>query len=233
MKNLVVTLFLFLVATVTVNAQKAKKTVSKPKTKTVKSKTTANSNKVELEMLIKQDDGSTTFEKLKTGDKLIYEVNAGGSTYSFIVTLNKANAKDGYDFNYEMTNENNTKGHVSFSKETLWETRNYVNYFKGGELALKDAVSVWLSGINFSEMPDKKTEIALDYNAPQTYYRPENDEYAPTINFKGKSVKIDGFFINNAVDGKGDKTIYIHNTSANTLILKMDVGFTIELKEIR
>jgi hypothetical protein len=231
MKKLVVALFLFLVAGVTANAQKAKKTVSKPKAKTVKPQTTVN--KVELEMLIKHDDGTTTFEKLKTGDKLVYEVNAGGSTYNFIVTLNKANAKDGYDFNYEMTNENNTKGHVSFSKKTLFETRNYVNYFKGGELALKDAVSVWLSGINFAEMPDKKTEITLDNNPAETFYRPENDVYEPTINFKGKEVKVDGFFINNAQDGKGDKTICIQNTSANSLILKMDLGFTIALKEIK
>ncbi|MBP6430318.1 MAG: hypothetical protein KA319_00950 [Ferruginibacter sp.] len=231
MKKLIVALFLFLIAGITANAQKAKKTVSKPKTKVVKSQTTVN--KVELEMLIKHDDGSTTFEKLKTGDKLVYEVNAGGSTYNFIVSLNKANVKDGYDFNYEMTNENKTKGHVKFSFQTLWDSKQYVNYFKGGELTLKDAITVWLSGSNFADMPSKKTDMTLDNNPVETFYRPENDVYEPTILFKGKQVKIDGFFINNAEDGKGDKTICIQNSSSNTLILKMDLGWTIELKEIK
>jgi hypothetical protein len=75
--------------------------------------------------------------------------------------------------------------------------------------------------------------MSFDGKAAETFYRPEKDEVTPTINFKGKNVNIDGFIINNKEDGTGDKTIWIHNSSANTLILKMDIGFTIELKEVK
>lgn len=46
-------------------------------------------------------------------------------------------------------------------------------------------------------------------------------------------MKIEGFIINNAADGTGNKTWWINGISSNSLILKMDMGWTIELKEIR
>ncbi len=238
MKKSSTTLFCLISFFLFTNAQKVAKTkTSKTKTTVAKKPTvkkpTISKDVIDLDLLIKLEDGSVETEKLKKGDKLIYGVNAGGNEYDFIVTLNKANPTDGFDFNYEMTNANKTKGHVKFSFQTAWDTKKYVNYFKGGELNLKDAITVWLSGSNFADMPSKKTDITLDNNPVETFYRPENDVYEPTIILKGKEVKLDGFYINNAEDGKGDKTICIQNTSANSLILKMDVGFTITLKEVK
>ncbi|MBL7702321.1 MAG: hypothetical protein JNM14_08720 [Ferruginibacter sp.] len=185
-----------------------------------------------LPLIIKNDDGSSEFYDLKKGDKLVYQVKAGGSEYEFIVTLNEP-GKNALDFNYEMTNSNNTSGHITISDEAKGNATRYVNYFRGGELNLTDACTVWLSGKNFSDMPNKKTVMQLDNNAPETFYRPEKDEVSPVVKVKGEDKKLEGFIINNAADGTGKKTIWVHGISSNSLILKMDLGWSIVLKEIR
>ncbi|MBL0145803.1 MAG: hypothetical protein IPP48_08610 [Chitinophagaceae bacterium] len=236
MKHILLFTALFLgVQAVTFSQKTAKsKTVAKKKiTKTTKAKTVIAPQTVSLEMFIKNDDGSSTMEPLAAGDKLIYAVNAGGQQYDFIVTLRKANYETGIEFDYEMTNGNKTKGHVKIDSKAKSESKKYLNYFKGGKINLTDACTVWMTYANFMDMPEKKTEMTLDDNETEIFYRPEKDEVTPTINFKGKPVKIDGFMINNAEDMKGDKTMWIQNSSSNSLILKMDLGWTIELKEIK
>lgn len=186
-----------------------------------------------LPIMIKNDDGSTSSYDIKKGDQLVYQVSAFGAEYDFIVTVNSESSENGIDFNYEMTNSSNTKGHVTISADAKNKATKYVNYFKGGELNLTDACTVWLSNKNFSDMPSKKTVMQMDNNSPQTFYRPENDEVAPLVKIKGENKKLDGFIINSAADGKGDKTLWINGISSNSLILKMDLGWTILLKEIR
>ena len=185
-----------------------------------------------LPMMIKNDDGSTESYDIQKGDKLVYQVKAGTNEYDFIITIN-GESENGIDFNYEMTNSSNTKGHVLLSYKAKNEATHYVNYFRGGELNLMDACTVWLSGKNFSDMPDKKTTMTIDAGEPETFYRPEKDEVTPVVKIKGQDKKIDAFIINNAADGTGNKTMWINGISSNSLIVKMDLGWTIVLKEIR
>lgn len=185
-----------------------------------------------LPLIIKNDDGSSEFYDLKKGDKLVYQVKAGGSEYEFIVTLNDP-GKNAIDFNYEMTNSNKTSGHVTISDSAKSRATKYVNFFRGGELNLTDACTVWLSGKNFSDMANKKTTITLDNGAPETFYIPKNDEVSTVVKIKGEDKKVGAFIINNAADGNGKKTMWIHDISTNSLIVKMDLGWSILLKEIR
>ncbi|MEO6541714.1 MAG: hypothetical protein ABIN74_12000 [Ferruginibacter sp.] len=185
-----------------------------------------------LPLIVKNDDGSSVFYDLKKGDKLVYQVNAGGNEYEFIVTLNDP-GENALDFNYEMTNSNKTSGHVTISGNAKNEAIKYVNYFRGGDLNLTDASAVWLSNKNFSDMPDRKTVMQLDNNTPETFYRPQNDDVSPVVKIKGEDKKLEAFIINNAADGNGKKTMWIHGISSNSLIIKMDMGWTIVLKEIR
>lgn len=185
-----------------------------------------------LPMMIKNDDGSTESYEIKQGDKLVYQVKAGGNEYEFIVTINDPGT-NAIDFNYEMTNSNKTSGHVTISTKARSEATRYVNFFRGGELKLTDACTVWLSGKNFSDMPDKKTTMTLDNGAPEIFYRPEKDEVNPVVKIKGADKKLDAFMINNAADGTGNKTMWINGISSNSLIVKMDLGWSIVLKEIR
>lgn len=235
MKRIIsITLALFLCATISF-AQKAKGP-AKGKTKTTQKTTKAKvktQDPLVMPLMIKGDDGSSSFFDLKRGDKLVYHVNANGKEYDFIVTINDESYEKGVDFNYEMTDPVNLKGHVLISAKGKNESNKYVNYFRGGEMQLDDACTVWMTGLNFSDMPNKQTTMIIDNNEPETFYRPDNDEVYPVVNVKGKMMKIDGFRINNAKDGSGNKTLWINGISSNSLILKMDLGWTIELKEIR
>jgi hypothetical protein len=185
-----------------------------------------------LPMMIKNDDGSTGSYDIQKGDKLVYQVKADGNEYDFIVTINDEGEK-GIDFNYEMTNSNKTSGHVTISNQARSEATKYVNFFRGGELKLTDASTIWLSGKNFSDMPNKKTTMTLDNGVPETFYRPENDEVNPVVKIKGEDKKLDAFIINNGADGTGNKTMWINGISSNSLIVKMDLGWSIVLKEIK
>jgi hypothetical protein len=185
-----------------------------------------------LPMMIKNDDGSTASYDIQKGDKLLYQVKAGGNEYDFIVTIN-SDDENGLDFNYEMTNSNKTSGHVVISNKARNEATKYVNFFRGGELKLTDASTIWLSGKNFSDMPNKKTTMTLDNGVPETFYRPEKDEVNPVVKIKGEDKKLDAFIINNGADGTGNKTMWINGISSNSLIVKMDLGWSIVLKEIK
>lgn len=186
-----------------------------------------------LDLYCKNEDGSLTSEALQRGDKLVYHVHAQGKEYDFILTLLDASYERGVDFNYEMTDPINMKGHVVIKSKAKNDSKKYINYFSGGELILTDACAIWLSGINFRELPNKETKMTFDNGTPETFYNKDGNEVTPTINFKGKPVMLDAFSLNNAADGKGDKTLWVLNGSGNPLIVKMDLGWTIELKEIR
>ena len=186
-----------------------------------------------LPIMIKNDYGTVETYRIKKGDKLVYEVNAFGDKYNFIVTINDQTDKGGLDFNYEMTNANKTSGHVIISAEAKSNATKDVNYLGGGDLNLTEECTVWLSGKNFGDMPQKKTVMQMDNNSPETFYVPEKHKVNPVIKIKGEDKILDGFMINNAADGNGDKTLWINNISTNSLILKMDLGFSIQLVEIK
>lgn len=186
-----------------------------------------------LPVLVKNNDGATETYNIQKGDQLIYQVSANGAEYDFVVTVNAESDEDGIDFNYEMTNRNNTKGHVMITADARKSATKYTNYFKGGELILTDASTVWLSEKNFSDMAQKKTIMQLDNGSPETFFRSGEDEVNPEVKIKGAYKKLAGFQISNSADGEGTKTMWVNDISSNSLILKMDLGWTIILKEIR
>jgi hypothetical protein len=82
-------------------------------------------------------------------------------------------------------------------------------------------------------MQQKKTVIQMDNGSPETFYLPEENEVYPVVKIKGEDMKLNAFMINNAEDGKGDKTLWINDISSNSIIVKMELGWSIVLKEIR
>lgn len=230
MKRSVSFLALVLFFTVGAFGQKIKTPVDKSKSAGAPVK---KKEPIFMPLSIINDDGSASSYNINRGDKLVYHVSFGEKEYDFIVTINDAGYEKGVDFNFEMTAPVNKKGHVTISGKARAESSRYINYFSGGELNLTDACTVWLTNKNFSEMPEKKTIMTLDDGSPEVFYRPEKDDVNLVVNVKGKKMKIDGFSINNAADGTGNETLWINNISSNSLILRMDLGWTIELKEIR
>ncbi|TAD91319.1 MAG: hypothetical protein EAY75_03760 [Bacteroidetes bacterium] len=208
-----------------------KKTVAKkPVPKGKKIITTTGKTMLSLQVI---KDDATYFYDIVKGDKLVYEVNANGNKYDFIVTINNYDYNTGIDFAYEMTNESKTKGRVRISSKALQSSKKYVNYFTGGELKLVDALTVWMSYDNFNEISTRKTNLTFDNGAAETFYRPEADAVNPEIVFKGENVVLDGFKMTNEANGSGSKEVWVHNISSNPLILKMDIGIIIELRAVR
>jgi len=227
-------LFALLFASFFCHAQKAKPVPAKKPVARIKPKPAAKPDtNFTIPLMVQKEDGEMYYYDLKKGDQLVYHVNAMGQEYDFIVTLNHYSYASGIDFNYEMTAPANKQGHVTISPKAKASSRKYHNYFSGGELKLTDATTVWFCDDNFGDMPEKKTRLTLDNGTPEIFYRPEKDEVMPVIKVKGKDRPVEGFIVNSKADGTGDKTMWIHGISSNPLILKMDLGWTIELKEIR
>jgi hypothetical protein len=221
-----------------VQAQKTGKKPVKTKT-TVRKKKTVAPKPVEriaeiLEEPIMSMDGDKSLYMGQTGDKLVYEVNAGGQVYDFIITIQQPKSDAyRYSFDWEMTAPVNKSGHVNISKTAAYDSKKYMNYFKGGDLNLTDACTVWMTGENFGEMPDKKTTMQFDSNEPETFYRKDEAETEQAIKYKGKEIKLDIFKVDNDKEGGDHRQVWIQGISAFPLIVKMDLGWTIRLKEIK
>ena len=180
-----------------------------------------------------KDDVTLSYD-LKKGDKLVYHVTNNGNEYDFTVTINTFSYDKGIDFSYEIGAPVNKKGHVNISGPAYRTSRKYVNYFAGGELKLTDACAIWLChDAYYEDLNSKKTVMTMDNGAPETFYEPEDDAVEHEIIFKGETVKVDALRLNNKSDGNGSKEVWVHNSSGNPLIIKMDVGYTIELKEVK
>ena len=237
MQKFVVALFAFmLIGSTSYSQTKAKpkpRTVTKSKAKKGKKMAIGAAKTLNLGLSVLKDEATYTYD-LKKGDKLVYHVNNYGKEYDFIVSINGFDYDKGIDFNYEMTAPASKTGHVKISPAAFHNSRKYVNQFNGGELALTDASTVWLCYDAFyDDMPRRQTSMTIDGGAPETFYRPEEDAVEHEIMYKGELVKVEAFLINNKQDGTGNKEVWVHNSSSNPLIIRMDMGWTIELKEIR
>lgn len=216
-------------------AQKApKKPIKKAtySTKKVKASLPKVTVRKPADEVIYTKENSTSIFDIQNGDTLIYEVNASGSTYDYWVIVNEFSYEKGIDFSWLMTDPVNKSGRVKVSPSAKSDATKYVNYFAPGVMQLKDACTVWLSGKNFGDMPSKETMIQLDNDAPEKFSRPENDEVTYDINYRGKEIKLDAFIIQSNGESY-NKQIHILNTSGNPLIVAMDLGWTIRLKEVR
>jgi hypothetical protein len=236
MKKLGLILLLFVLAN---NVEAQKKTAKKaPAKKTAKGKKSSSKKKTSggdgvLDELICYEGGPCTFN-IHRGDTLVYAVNNSGQQYNFLVIPNKFDVSGGADFNWVMTEPINRKGRVTISSAALKSGKKLVNYFSGGELKLTDASAVWLSTDNFKEITKGETKISMDASEPETFSSPETDAVTPTINYKGKEITLDGFAIESKPGGNASrKELWVLNITNNLLIIRMDLGWTIELKEIR
>lgn len=231
-----------LLFTLACGVQAQKKTVKKaPAKKAAKGKKSSSKKKTSsgdpiLDELICYEGGPCTFNIYK-GDTLVYNVNASDKSYQFLVIPNKFDVSTGADFNWVMTAPVNRKGRVTISAAALKSGKRLINYFNGGDLKLTDASAVWLSTDNFKDitnMNKPETKIAMDAGEPETFGSPEADAVTPTINYKGREITLDGFAIESKPGGNASrKELWVLNITNNLLILKMDLGWTIELKEIR
>ena len=82
--------------------------------------------------------------KMQVGDQLVYRVEAGDVEYDFTVTPTKL-SKSEIVFKYEMSAPANKNGVITMTADALKNSTAMYNRFSGGNVTLKDEVSVFAS----------------------------------------------------------------------------------------
>lgn len=168
----------------------------------------------------------------KAGQVLVYGVDFNGTAYDFIVHVKSVD--NGLVFDYEMTNANNTKGSVHISAKAMDDALSQNNYFTGGEMKLDDMTTVWVSRkVLMDIIEDGVTGISTDAGATQTKIQQKSvgHDYQAMNGVSGKMMNDLSYVYLESPDGSAK--YWIHLNKGNPLILKMDLGWTIWLKEIK
>lgn len=166
--------------------------------------------------------------KLKAGSVLTYKVTNAGQSYVFTVTLKSWEPDRSFD--YDMGEPANLKGNVTLTAGALANATGQVNMFSGGPLSLTDRTTVWLSKTVFNSLKTEfQARVSVDGGTPITLLNNYEDKYNVPVD--GKDT---GLNIIYAEEQSGKPYHYwILNDAENPLIVKMELGWTIELTEIK
>jgi len=162
------------------------------------------------------------------GDQLIYKVNYNGDIYNFEVTLISIGEK-GIIFSYNMP-ERNKAAKIEISRDAMSNAAELYNYFNGKDQLLTEQISVWLSRKSFKDLNEGKTLMDAG-DGIQAFNKQEDLTY--TFSSNGKKTSVAGFRIDNGMSETAHRQLWVLNNQANPLILKMDLGWTIELIEVK
>lgn len=165
---------------------------------------------------------------IKVGTVLVYEVNNEGKKYQFIVTVKKL--EQGITFDWQMTAPINIKGTLEMPEEAVENADGLFNYFTAGNTKLTTQTSVWISRLMWTEMhsEDEMVAISLDGGEPIGFFRESGENYS-TQNM-GSAVQLKTSVLKSLSDAE---TITVWENEKFPIILKMYLGWTIELKEIK
>ncbi len=165
---------------------------------------------------------------VQTNNQLVYNITTGGSPYNFIVEV--VNRQPDLTFNYSMTNAANTRGQLVITQGDLDTAHGQFNYFGGGKDTLRRMTSVWISKACYQEIiTDKKTvfEFPAGFGMKkETYSLTKEEDY--TISVNGKPLIVSTLVLKNE---KGNMYRILKNPN-DPLVLQMELGFQIEIKEI-
>lgn len=176
-------------------------------------------------------NGSTLVTK-KPGFVMVYGVDFNGSTYDFIVRVKEV--EDGLTFDYEMTNATGTKGTVHITEDALDDALTQNNYFSGGKLDLSDQTSVWVSRKILQDLiEDGETFVSPDGGETSTklVQKKVAHDYKAMNSISEEMMEEISYVYAESPDGS--IKYWIHLSKSNPIILRMELGWSIWLKEIR
>lgn len=173
------------------------------------------------------------------GSKLIYGVRSAGKEYDFIVTLKSLNGAKGFD--WVMTAPINKEGTIVHHPKALVSAHEMHNYFQSGTINLQEnALSVWLSsevfghfiayplrGVNLRVIGSKEIDLIFYRDAKK-----ENLEIL--VNGKAETVQVYTARSKSAQEPAGLEGYFsFYCDAVLPIILRMNLGFYIALKEVR
>src|SRR3569833_2289265 len=102
---------------------------------------------------------------VKPGTKLIYDDDADGKKYNFIVTVNDLK---GSSINWEMTDPVHISGRITQTPKAIASANTMYNFFQAGDKKLDDkTLSVWVSQKCFNQFDKHGSQpIKMFLNGP-------------------------------------------------------------------
>ncbi len=172
--------------------------------------------------------------ELKPGTKMIYSVFRNGNYSNLILTINTIFPN--LSFSYQTTFDPATKGDVTITRDAFLNADHMVYYLLGGDMYIDNGTTLWFSQKSFIELKNSgSTQITSEdgslikinklNNSVKKLFINNDTVY---VNYMNAAQVLSG---NSAEIEYGD-TFQILDDPKNPMILKMDVGWTVELKKI-
>jgi len=174
---------------------------------------------------------------VKPGTKLIYAVEAGAEKYNFIVTVKAL--VPALVFDWEMTNDNKSSGTITHTATAMIAANTLYNYFSSGAKTLDDnTLSVWISKNTFTALTKGAKTAMLKMNTNESPKKMGVTKEDPTelkIIVNGEKETVEEFEAKDMGVPDGQDPVYFTfaNSAKMPVILRMQNGFYIALKEIK
>ncbi|MFN8299466.1 MAG: hypothetical protein U0T75_10190 [Chitinophagales bacterium] len=166
---------------------------------------------------------------IKPGTQLTYDVSAGGKQYKFIVTIKKLGTEIAFD--WKMTEPVNKTGSVAMTAAAVAKADALFNYFNGGPTVLEKETSVWISQKLFNDIATNAQGAIRVNGAADTVTVMSNTISEFNFNLNGNLVAVPGWELQGGSDIK--YTIDVIESAKFPLIVRMDLGWTIALSEVK
>lgn len=159
---------------------------------------------------------------LKAGDVLVYHVKDSADAYDYIVTINKTD--NGLSYTYNIPAKE-IKSNASVTSASLNEGTAYQTNFKANH-----NTALWLSTANYRGLATEK-QTMMDMGAGVDTFTNTNTSTLK-INYKGREKIITTYKIENK-SNTDEIQMQVLNELNNPLIVMMNKGWTLTLKEVR
>lgn len=164
---------------------------------------------------------------LKAGDILLYTVNNDGDQYDVVVTVKKYGNTIGFDYTIPAKSQS---GNVIIQASAVKSAVAYDTLLTGNSKNYKDTSILWLSQKNYTDLATAK-ETTMDVgHGSETFKR--KGVSTLKLNYKGKEKIVTVFAITGTRENT-KKEMWVLSEENNPLILKMEAGSTLTLKEVR
>ncbi len=174
---------------------------------------------------------------IKPGTKLIYGVESNGQKYDFIVTVKAL--VPALVFDWQMTDPININGTITHTAAAMVSANTLYNYFAPGKKALDDnTLSVWISKSTFTGLTKGTKSVMLKMNSNEPAKKmgvTEEDPKELKILVNGEKETVEQFTAKdlNALNAPPEDQVYFTFATKMPVILSMNNGFYIALKEIK
>ncbi len=169
--------------------------------------------------------------KLNKGDKLIYDVRHKGDLYYYTVEILECGPK--YIYRWEMGEPKNKKGSVEIKTKAMNQAMKITTRVKPDEhLILEDACILWISKALLKALVNNmQPEITIDGTAGNKMALLQKTNFS--FRYKGAALTSEILEVSNQQKFFDLKQFSVLNNPDNPLIVKLNMGFTAELIEIK